>query len=90
MPEGRAANQPFFAITLMPPMGLPSPGAVGQNLLDFFAGDFGDADIGWRQFLEGGLLLARGGSVDALVNWIAQFARECTVDFAGISFRGAR
>ena len=27
VPEGRAANQPFFATTLRPPMAAPLPGA---------------------------------------------------------------
>ena len=30
--------------------------SFGQNLLDLFAGEFRNADIGCRQFLQGGLL----------------------------------
>ena len=36
--------------------GVAVSGSRGENLLDLFAGDFGDADIGRRQFLQGGLL----------------------------------
>jgi hypothetical protein len=39
VPDGRAANQPFFVQTLTPPMGASLPGAR-QHLLDPLAGEF--------------------------------------------------
>src|ERR1700683_2072470 len=55
-----------------------------KNLLDFFACDFGDLHVAWRQFCESGFLCRCGGCFNAFVNWVSQVAREFAVDFAWI------
>jgi hypothetical protein len=45
VPDGRAANHPFSAITFDPPMGAPLPGSVRENSLDFIARPFGEPHL---------------------------------------------
>src|SRR3984957_2784386 len=70
--------------------GVAVSGSCGEDLLDLFAGEFGNVDIGCRQFLQGGLLFQVGGSLHAFVNRIAQVPREFTVDLARIFSRARR
>src|SRR4029077_7813909 len=49
------------------------------------ARNFGNADIVWRQFLEGGFLFRRSGCIYTFVNRIPQISGELTVDFPWIS-----
>ena len=88
--RGRAANQPFFAITLIPPIGLTVSGSRRQNLLDFFAGNFGNVNVGRGQFRERGFLFRRGGSLDAFIDGIAQVTSKFTIDFARIFSQARR
>src|SRR5580704_3974627 len=70
--------------------GVAVSGSCGESPLDLLAGQFGDVDIGCRQFLQHGLLFPSGGSVNAFVDRISQVPCEFTVDFAWIFSRARR
>ena len=59
VPDGRAANQPLAAITLMPPIGASLPGARSSTRLDRLAGELRRRVICSRRQLRELLLLRR-------------------------------
>ena len=84
MPEGRAANQPFSVVTLMPPNDCAVAGRGGQRRLtgspasSFIASCSGESAFS-RFFLRDGR-----GRVDPLVERHAEFVGEAIEQLAGV------
>ena len=53
--------------------GLAVGGSGSEHRFDFFASQFGGLNLLGREPLKDCLLLRRGGNVDALVGWCAEF-----------------
>ena len=84
MPDGRAANQPLSAMTLMPPIGAPLTRRGIQCRAYRFAGEFGHAELIRREVFQHRFLRRGRRSVNPLVERNPQFARQIIEDFAGI------
>jgi hypothetical protein len=73
VPEGRAANQPLVETTFSPPIAASFPGARVSFAVIGSPCEFCGCDGFGREFLKQVLLLGRGGSVDAGIEWRSQF-----------------
>ena len=89
VPDGRAANQPLSAITFIPPIGASLPGAWVRMRWIFSPASSVQRTCCGESFASSCLLRRRGRRLDAVVDRLAELARQLAVDLAGIAARRA-
>ena len=80
VPEGRAANQPFEATTLSPPIGASLAGARVSLAMIGSPARSGSLDVGWIELLRAALFCSGvAGGIDARVEGRAELGGELLV-----------